>query len=148
MNNVYLNAYLLTPLGPKPMKLMSPCPENLTLCTSWGPKRWKKCGYGSSVFTWSIQPSGSHPNLYKNCIDHNCQSPVKKSFKLFPENKRLIKINAGSISRSTKYFLSNIFKHSPSLDHLILDIHTDMVSLIKTICCKYDFKWLLLFLKL
>ena len=47
----YENISEFTPLGPKPMKLMSPCPENLTLCTSWGPKRWKKCGYGSSEFT-------------------------------------------------------------------------------------------------
>ena len=69
-------------------------------------------------------------------------------FKFFPEHKRFIKINAGSISRSTKYFLSNIFKHSPSLDHLILDIHTDMISFIQTFRCKYNFKWLLLFLKL
>ena len=57
---------IFVPLGPNPIKFMRACPENLTLWTIFGPKRWKKWGYGSSSFTCSIHPSASHPILWKD----------------------------------------------------------------------------------
>ena len=57
---------IIVPLGPNPIKFMRACPENWTLWTIFGPKRWKKWGYGSSSFTCSIHPSASHPILWQD----------------------------------------------------------------------------------
>ena len=62
------------------------------------------------------------------------------------QHKRLVKVNAGSLSRGSQELLGDIFEDSPSGDDVILDVNQNVERLIQPSSFVDNFKWLFAFL--
>ena len=64
------------------------------------------------------------------------------------QHKRLVKVDAGSIARSSHQFLGDVFEDSPSGDDIILNVNQNVKRFIQAASFVDNFKWFFAFLQL